>query len=705
MQNFFETDWQFGRWLLSLVALIVFCILIQTYLMPYGLALLAMLLLFQWWYRPPQSLSHTLSLVLLGMSLVFCLGLLSNLIISQNLPTSIQAVMKWVVGLLVFMTAVLKPPTKPAQPLYGLSLLVICGVLGGLSLLTWVMPGIRVLPDMNFLYANFGHNHFSSLLLVILPWLIFADKVWPSRYWQWAVVIWTGWLVSTFSRLGLIVGLFELAVMAVWLRSQQHWWRFLTRWLGIVVIVLAGWLGLHALGLTQVFCTPKNYFSSRVCKNWQSEQRPEYWRQAMKSVQQNTWLGTGFETFSQVSLQYRKAPGSYSAHVHNDYLEWLVEAGWLGVVISSGLWGSWWLMRPRSADWFMRATWISTGVLLIVGLFEFDLQFVTYLFILLVGLGWLVGWRREVLQPKQKLIGFKILRWWLTGLTTMVVLWASIFLWLSLDWQYGAGQQFEKYGQYYSSNSLLLVKRWSGLNATKQAELLEFWKYDFRVLDFLIRDQSETFSEMQRQQLIAHFYVINPWSRQYYDLAQLQLNAGDFTAGRQTLEQTKNLAKVYQQDFGVTLHAEADELRWQQARHYRRVAEWEIQQGLVWQGLMDLTTAVAYEPWVLNDEKAAYCQDLKLWVRNQYNSDPVWQAQWSAALQVFDEINPAYFDNCATHLSLLALEQLKVQLLHDRCHGDSCAVWTRRALQWSQKAAWVTEFLARLRAQFPTQEF
>lgn len=705
MTQLWRDEHHFLNWTAAMVGLLVFCLLVQTYLQPYGLAVLVSVLVVWWWRESAQSFLSLPVYWLTGVSTIFVVGLLGNLIVTQNLPITLQESILWLAGLVVFLSAVRFAPKKPTQPLIWLSLLIVFLILGLLSLLTWIVPALQVLPEMNFLYATFGHNHFSAVLLCIAPWLVLGHRVFPSPFWKWAVVVWVVWLFSTFSRLGVMVGMLELGVLAFWLRSNRTWRNFLLWLLSVMLGIGLIWFGLQVLGRNQAFCAQRTYITQRICKANQPEQRPEYLRQALQALQKHGVWGSGLGTFSFSSLQYRKAPGSYAAHVHNDYLEWTVEAGWWGVFVTALMWGIWLKKMPKTVDWFQRTVWLSTGSLLVLGLFDYDLQFVVFLFATLTGLGWLVGWGSDRGREKSSVFFAYGLRLILNIAAALVLCWAGLFLVLNTAWQYGQHRFFGQYAQYYPAHTFLLMQIWPQLSDQKQEELQAFWKNDYRVLDHLLSQQSSVFNIATRISLIQHFYDINPWSRQLHDLVALQLQVADRAAARKTLQNTTAFEMLVRERFGVSFQSEGDELRWRQAKQYRMLAEQEIQDGNAWQAVEDMQDAAAFEPWILDDPSLQYCRGLKEWVRQQPNNDLAWQSQWSEQLSFFDEIEPKYFGSCGTELSLLALEQLTVQLRHNRCVDSACTIWSQRAVRWSLQAAWVEEFLARLRREFPTQQF
>lgn len=706
MTQLWRNEQDFVVWTSAVMGVVVFSLLIQTYLQPYGLAILIGVLVFYLWRKKALEIGVQQSFWLLLGSSIFIVGLIGNLFTTENLPVTLHESLKWLVGLAVFLSAVLLAPKKNYYRLYWLSLLVVFGVLGFLSLLTWIVPALQLLPEMNFLYATFGHNHFSAVLLFMVPWLVLGHTVFPSPLWKWALAIWVFWLFSTFSRLGVVVGMLELGVLAIWLKSDRVWRQLLVRWLLVVLTFGLLWWGLQVLGKNQTICARNTYVTQRICKASLPEQRPEYWRQAFESMQQHTVWGGGLGTFSSSSLRYRKAPGSYAAHVHNDYFEWTVEAGWWGVFVTVILWGIWLRSFPRTENWFMRAVWLSTGSLLTLGLFDFDLQFVVFLFAVLTGLGWLLSMQCQDLK-KHRFSRFFI--FWLKSVVfvaaVVVIAWAALFLALNLDWQYGNKQLLAKYSQYYPAHSFLLIKIWPQLSPEKRAELQQLWWQDYRVLDFLLEQQTAMFTTEQVHQLLSHVYNINPWSRQKYDLAALQLKTNDLAAARQTLQNTTVFANTIEARFNVSFRSEGDDLRWRQARQYRELAEKMIAENNGLQAVEDMHQAAQFEPWILDDQTKQYCEGLKNWVQQQPNSDLDWQQKWSDQLRLFDAINPTYFGNCKTELALIALEQLTVQLRHNRCFDGACNVWSQRALRWSQNEVWVQEFLAGRRAQFPTQQF
>jgi hypothetical protein len=192
-----------------------------------------------------------------------------------------------------------------------------------------------------------NRNHFAGWMLLALPVAVgyFASQVargmvgvkpgWRNR------VIWfstpdasravlTGFailvmgfaLTLTLSRSGISCFLLAMVLSAFHvLRRQQSTakGRLLGAYLALVVVAAVAWVGIDAIG-------------ARFAEvDWKLGGRAGAWGDAWRIHQAFPWFGTGLNTYGSATLllqEFEKATAHY-VEAHNDYLQLLVEGGWL----------------------------------------------------------------------------------------------------------------------------------------------------------------------------------------------------------------------------------------------------------------------------------------------------------------------------------------------------------------------------------------
>ena len=195
-----------------------------------------------------------------------------------------------------------------------------------------------------------NRNHFAGWMLLALPLAVgyFASLVakgmvgvtpgWRNR------IIWfstpdasravlTGFailvmglaLTLTLSRSG--IGCFLLAILLSAfnvLRRQVSTTkgRLLSTYLAVVFVAAIAWAGIDAIG-------------ARFAEvDWKIGGRAGAWKDAWRIHESFPWFGTGLNTYGSATLllqQFEKATAHY-VEAHNDYLQLLVEGGWLVTV-------------------------------------------------------------------------------------------------------------------------------------------------------------------------------------------------------------------------------------------------------------------------------------------------------------------------------------------------------------------------------------
>ena len=195
-----------------------------------------------------------------------------------------------------------------------------------------------------------NRNHFAGWMLLALPVAVgyFASLVakgmvgvkpgWRNR------IIWfstpdasravlTGFallvmgfaLTLTLSRSGISCFLLAMMLSAFHVLRRQTSaakGRLLGAYLALVVVAAVAWVGIDAIG-------------ARFAEvDWKLGGRAGAWGDAWRIHQAFPWFGTGLNTYGSATLllqQFEKATAHY-VEAHNDYLQLLVEGGWLVAV-------------------------------------------------------------------------------------------------------------------------------------------------------------------------------------------------------------------------------------------------------------------------------------------------------------------------------------------------------------------------------------
>ena len=746
------TDQNLVGWLISLVMGLGLLLFLQTFLAPVGLAVIAGGVIWLWWRlgrsaRPIPQWTRIWGLVSL-------MGLGINVWMSQSWPISLAEAIKWMSVILVWWSAMAFPPKPKLLTLYWLSFLVIFSVIGMLALLAWFVPAFRLLPDTNFLYATYGHNHFAVILLMILPWLGLAETQWPSQWWRWLSFGWLVWLISTFGRMSLLVGGLELWILEKWWHFNSQWRPFLRvlLWgLGGIIIAMIIW----SATIAQNFEVNRFSLSAKLVKPFQSEPRPEYFRQAFEGLKQYPVIGVGLGLFYLISFQSAKDPFSISGFVHNDYLQWLVEAGWWGLFMSGGAIVIWWQTRPKflrhqkpkTQDWFYKAVWLTLGALGLDAFVDFNLQFTAILLMIGVGLGWLGAQKNLRLVSATAGKSFFWFRSIILALAVVVMGYGLIFSLTDLAWRNHWWRQTQNFSlaqklAIFPAHNGLWLSEWQLLSTQQRDWVIKLiWHYPLLILK-LLTDETFPLSFDQKLKLGERLYELQPWSRTEFDLAgwmlaQPNLTSKDLAAIRAQLHRDNEFFIGQNLKHQVKLAEVSDITRWRLARNLRYLAELEIlglsetsQKLKIWSQLdaaiADLVLAWQQETWVLA-ETVDWCHNLLIWSRAQSRFDSDWAATWSTKLMPLDEIPTQYFGSCGTQLTQLALEQLTELLSARLClatkstapdpttpgstatavavtaNTAACQIWLDRAENWSDGENWANLEISKLHHGFPNQ--
>lgn len=293
---------------------------------------LGIVLLYIWAWRKRIKLAPLSSSFLLGWT-AFIIYSGFSLVISHSPGYSVSALVRVLAAFLVFRLFYGKTAKQVHFFVRALLLLIEGAAIVSLGLIFFPeLP--KLLPSTNLLFATYGHNHLSVLLLLILP-LVFERMFYEkSPRITITFLILVAAFILTFSHsayLVLIGYLFVRLVVAVLQKEQA---RFLAvsipLFIGIALSLFASYFLLFAPKIAQ---QPNNFFVRQLGKNSLEKSRLNYWTQALTSFSEEPFFGWGGGTFYLESKRLQKEPFTYSYYAHSSVLQTLSELGIAGTSI------------------------------------------------------------------------------------------------------------------------------------------------------------------------------------------------------------------------------------------------------------------------------------------------------------------------------------------------------------------------------------
>ena len=281
---------------------------------------------------PPKN-----TLVLASLwSIYLIINLISTCCGSLSLSLSVSALMK-LLG--VFTYWLLFSFLIKKQHLQLLvNFIIITGFLLSLVSFYFVIPQTpKPIAGMNFFYANYGHNHLASYLLLVLPLVISQWLITRTKFWKSLSLFFLFSFFLTFSRGALVILPFILLIL--YFKYRPSFWSK-------IILVIAAFLpfifflSIFLISQTswgqqkqQIPLKDLPWLERQIVKPLNKEGRLSYWQQAIKGWQLRPWLGNGPGTFRLISLRFQEKPGRYSLYAHSSFLEHLSETGILGASI------------------------------------------------------------------------------------------------------------------------------------------------------------------------------------------------------------------------------------------------------------------------------------------------------------------------------------------------------------------------------------
>lgn len=320
-----------------------------------------------------QSISRT-SLVAWSC---FLTHIILSVIFSVDIGLSIRSVTRYFEAFIIYYIFYMFTPKQSVvifiRMIVGFGLLAL-GVSVGMS----VMPAIKtMLPSMNLLWSNAGHNHIVDIwLLVLLPLVIYILKTPRFQYVLFLLVL--GVFVWAQARAALLVALVAVVSFVTRILRQPLFSRKINVILVVITLVITILMFLTP-ELSRVY--NKSFEVTRKKNSFFQERRTEYWRQATNAILEKPIVGFGPGTFYLLSNKYQKEPSNSSWFAHNFLLEMASEIGIIGavlflwVVYSSYIQPASQAVRHPTVSKERKALLFSPLILFVYGLVDFPINY------------------------------------------------------------------------------------------------------------------------------------------------------------------------------------------------------------------------------------------------------------------------------------------------------------------------------------------
>ncbi|MBI5620172.1 O-antigen ligase family protein [Candidatus Gottesmanbacteria bacterium] len=259
---------------------------------------------------------------------------------SDSAGYSISAIIRLLEGCLIYMMFValsrdsrsheLTDSGNHAVELFTKGLLLAGAVATLASFVFLFFPSLaRLLPPMNLLYANYGHNHLADLLLFVFPIAIGLVEKKRGTASVGLLAFFTIGMILTFARgawILLVVYLFFVVV-----RSKNATMK--RAGLFVVSAIIAAFLAVSLVSVSAL--AQSTGLVGQLVRQAQKptffeDNRREYWRQAAEAIKERPFFGGGPGTFYLQSRRLQSAPNSWSWFAHSLPLQIAVETGLVG---------------------------------------------------------------------------------------------------------------------------------------------------------------------------------------------------------------------------------------------------------------------------------------------------------------------------------------------------------------------------------------
>ena len=319
--------------------------------------------------------------VLFIILLIFLLLASFSLFYTINIPFSIDRLSKLFFSFLIFFFFLFLKDKYLDKNTIFFFLNILFLTLSFLVLFFMIFPKLGdSLPGMNLLFISYGHNHFSALLLLLIP-LFFLQFIEKQNNFNFVLIILSYLLVAlSFARVVVFLSILEFFVLFLISRrnfaslKSKHKKRLLLMIFILLILLLV--MLIFSFSSLNLFC---NTEMDLLCKDFSNEGRHSYWANAVSIFKDNFFLGTGLNTYVLESKKYLHFGDSITSYAHNEFLQIFADLGVLGGISFLFLVLSMFMIALKSIKknknkkyLFVALIFISINVLV-----DFDWQFVS----------------------------------------------------------------------------------------------------------------------------------------------------------------------------------------------------------------------------------------------------------------------------------------------------------------------------------------
>lgn len=223
----------------------------------------------------------------------------------------------YVIVLLILLLALLRMPGEQLHALLPFLLVgVACNGVAGLIQYS-AASSVAINDLLPFtIHAGFfaNRNHFTSLIYMALPFLVYLATFAGARLWAFlSMFLLLLVLLAAGSRAGILLGFAAVILSVFFFASRSR--ATISSIIGFAVV-----LGIYSMGT----------FAMLEARDLTDLSRTEFARTTLEGIKDNWLLGVGYGNF-QAAYQVYENPGmvfrSYVNHAHNDFLEIIFEGG------------------------------------------------------------------------------------------------------------------------------------------------------------------------------------------------------------------------------------------------------------------------------------------------------------------------------------------------------------------------------------------
>lgn len=324
------------------VLLILLFLFSGTFLSIYIIGLSSILFLFYFKWLDFSKISFLKKIFLAW--LVFIISLFLSSLFTNSIPLTLDQVIFYIFSFNFFSFFSLTSKKELNKNIMLFSIFPVMLVMNFFSLILFFFKNTaELIPGMNLLYSTYGHNHFGSLLIMIIPvcWFYLVE-FWNKKEKQSALFISGLLLLSiinlliSFGRVLVFIGFLEIMLLGF-----LYYKNFISKNLLFKITYIFFSLFFIFILSFKLIISVLPFFNlnysceslihhdlrRKICKPLSQEARFHYWKTGLISIKDNWLFGYGPGTYSLINTKYNQTLYSNSAYAHNAYLQTFAESG------------------------------------------------------------------------------------------------------------------------------------------------------------------------------------------------------------------------------------------------------------------------------------------------------------------------------------------------------------------------------------------